>query len=108
MSGPQIRRSQAVSAARLRDRTNKTSATDYITNTSADAQRNRLLAYLKHGSITTIDARRSLNVFQPAARVFELRHRGYNIVTHLMDSHDDLGRPHIRVALYSLIAGGAK
>jgi len=25
-----------------------------------------------------------------------------------MDSHDDLGRPHIRVALYSLIAGGAK
>jgi len=108
MSGPQIRRSQAVTAARLRDRTNKTSATDYITNTSADAQRYRLLAALCNQSVTTIDARQLLNVMHPAMRVRELRELGHNIVTRLLDIHDDRGRPHSRVALYSLIPGGSK
>lgn len=52
---------------------------------SADttAQCQRLLAHLKkHGSISTPQARHDLDIVQPAARIFQLRHQqGYNIVT---------------------------
>jgi len=108
MSGPQIRRSQAVAVDWLRDRTHRSSVSEHITNTSAEAQRNRLLAYLKRNSITTIDARSLLNIMMPAARCFELRKLGHNIVSRPVDIHDDQGRLHRRVAHYSLISGGAK
>lgn len=78
-----------------------------IHDTSTGAQRMRLLMHLRHNSITTIQARRDLNILMPAARVKELRERGCNIVTRLIDLPDDQGRLHHRVEIYSL-AGGAK
>ena len=78
-----------------------------VHDTSTGAQRMRLLAHLRHASITTIQARRDLNILMPAARVKELRERGCNIVTRRIDLPDDLGRLHHRVAMYSL-AGDAK
>jgi len=78
-----------------------------ITDTTAASQRMRLLAHLRHDSITTIEARCDLNVLHPAMRIKELREDGHNVVTRLMDVRDDYGRKHSRVALYSL-AGGAQ
>jgi len=107
MSVPAKRRSPA-GKAELRDRTDNISVSKHITNTGAEAQRQRLLTELQHRAINTIDARRDLNILMLAARVKELRQRGHDVVTRLMDIHDDQGRPHSRVALYSLISGGAK
>lgn len=73
-----------------------------ITDTSVASQRMRLLAHLRHDSITTIEARRDLNVLHPAMRIKELREDGHNVVTRLMEVRDDYGRKHSRVALYSL------
>lgn len=76
-----------------------------ITDTSTQAQRQRLLSYLRHSAIDTITARRDLNIMMPAARVKELREDGYNIQTVQVERYDDQGRKHHRVAIYSLIGG---
>lgn len=73
-----------------------------ITDTSATAQRKRLLAHLRHEAIDTITARSHLNIMMPAARVKELREAGHNIRTVQVDRYDDQGRKHRRVAVYSL------
>lgn len=72
---------------------------------SAEAQRARLLERLQHGPITTITARRELDILAPAPRVLELRRQGHNISTVWVTQYTDAGKPH-RVALYCL-AGGA-
>lgn len=65
-------------------------------------QATRLLEALKHGPITTNEARRFLDVFDPAARVRDLRHkRGHAIETHRAFSITEQGVPH-RVGLYVL------
>lgn len=72
---------------------------------SAAAQRGRLLAALRQGPISTIDARRQLDVMMPAARVHELRHQaGHNIMMTWVRQPTDGGRLH-RVALYSMQPG---
>jgi hypothetical protein len=43
----------------------------------------------------------------PAMRVKELRAKGYSVQTLRFDRHDDQGRIHRRVAVYSLIGGAA-
>ena len=49
---------------------------------STHKQRTRLLDALRHGPITVDQARMSLGISNPGARVFELRHSlGANIVT---------------------------
>ena len=70
---------------------------DFPPSTAA-AQRQRLLAYLKlNGSVSTLEARAALAIMAPAARVFELRHQaGFRILTH---------RDHRRVARYILLPG---
>lgn len=68
---------------------------------SADAQRARLLEALRSGPLSTLDIRRQLDVLMPAARVFELRHSGHNIMTSWSDEPTDSGQMH-RVARYSL------
>ena len=61
-------------------------------DTSAHAQRQRLLKFLiEAGSVTTVYARDSLGIMSPAPRVLELRERGYNINTEHVDSTDSLG-----------------
>jgi hypothetical protein len=79
-------------------------------DTSAHAQRQRLLAYLiEFGSVTTVYARDVLGIMSPAPRVQELRQRGYNIITERIKANDHLGVSHYGVARYVLItqAGGA-
>lgn len=49
---------------------------------SLPAQRKRLAAWLElHGSITTDEARRELDIMHPAGRMSDLRAQGFNIAT---------------------------
>ena len=49
---------------------------------SLACQRQRMIAWLQaYGSINTIQARRELDILAPAARIFELRHKGFDIET---------------------------
>jgi hypothetical protein len=71
---------------------------------SAEVQRERLLDALHRGAVTTIQARRDLDIMMPAARVHELRHRdGYAIDTVWCIEPTDSGALH-RVARYVLRA----
>jgi len=70
------------------------------------AQRARILDYLQnHRALTTLEARHHLNVMHPAARVMELRKRGYNIITNRRKDADSQGRLH-SVGEYVLMPGG--
>lgn len=69
-------------------------------DTTTEAQRARLLARVQKGPIDTLSARAELNILHPAARIQELRDRGYPIKTHLITKTDEHGRKHQRVALY--------
>ena len=81
---------------------------DRTSDTSASAQRLRLLAYLRrHGSVNTFEARQILDIMMPAARVKELRAQGHNIETHLGTLCDDQGREQPNVATYYLSADPA-
>ncbi|TXR39400.1 helix-turn-helix domain-containing protein [Pseudomonas sp. CW003PS] len=71
-----------------------------VNDTTAEAQRARLLERLQHGAIDTITARRELNLLMPAARVKELREAGHPIKTHRITAKDEQGRTHRGVALY--------
>jgi len=73
-----------------------------VNNTSKHAQLARLVARLQEGPISTIEARRDLNIMAPAARIRELREEGVLVLTHLRDLYDDQGRYHSRVAVYYL------
>mgnify|MGYP000196813556 CR=1 FL=1 len=74
---------------------------------SAEAQRRRLIDALRCGPITTIEARRNLDILMPAARVHELKHlHGYDIQTIRIRQETDSGKLH-SVAKYVLVAGVA-
>lgn len=73
---------------------------------SAHAQRRRLLERLKAAPIDTITARRELDIMHPAARIMELKRRGYRIDTVWVGRQTDGGAVH-RVALYVLQQGHA-
>ena len=68
---------------------------------SAHSQGMRLLKRLHESNLTTIEARRDLDILMPAARVFELRARGYDIATIWTEGATDCGRKH-RIARYVL------
>lgn len=62
------------------------------------SQRLRLLAYLrKHSSADTLTIRKQLDIVAPSSRVADLRARGYQIDTELID----IGH-HPRIAHYTL------
>ena len=73
-----------------------------IHDTSANAQRTRLLSRLQAGPVDTISARRDLNIMMPAARIKELREAGHPIRTQRITLTDDQGRTHHGIALYYL------
>ena len=73
-----------------------------VNNTSTEAQRYRLLEWLKQCAIDTITARRELNIMMPAARIKELRLAGHPIKTQRITLTDDQGRTHLGIALYFL------
>lgn len=75
-------------------------------NVSTVAQQARLLAALRNHSITTLEARRHLDVLHPAMRILELRRKGHDIRTVWTTQATDAGVKH-RVARYVLrICGG--
>lgn len=82
-----------------------TSAANHSDNT-ATAQRDRLLTALRTGPITTLGARRELDVLHPGARIMELRKLGHRIATIWTMDLTSEGKPH-RVAKYVLQPGGA-
>ncbi len=71
-------------------------------DTTTAAQRQRLLAALRHAPITTLAARKTLDVLHPAGRVMELRKAGHEIITHWTHEHTAANVPH-RVARYILL-----
>lgn len=74
-----------------------------LLDVSAGAQRGRILAHLKtNRSLTTLEARQNLNIMHPAARVMELKERGYHIITNRRKDVDSEGRLH-SVAEYVLM-----
>lgn len=78
-----------------------------IQDVSNASQRQRLLAGLIEAGadgITTVQARRDLNVMQPAPRIKELREQGYIIATIRQTVLDDYGRKHPAVGRYVLMA----
>jgi hypothetical protein len=84
---------------------NGTPSTPLVNSNSAHAQRQRLLARLRIGPLSTIEARRELDILMPAARVHELRHReGWEIQTLRREEETESGKKH-NVALYVLQCG---
>lgn len=70
--------------------------------TDAAAQRARALDAMRSGPKSTIELRRDWDILSPAARVLELRRRGFDILTHWVQQATDCGQLH-RVALYVLM-----
>jgi hypothetical protein len=78
------------------------------TSLSRALQRARLLKHLREvGPITTQQARNTLNIYFPPARVFELRKEGHAIQTTMVWEKDHLGRPH-HVGRYALVSKRAE
>jgi hypothetical protein len=75
--------------------------TSHYADLSASAQRARLLDALRIAPITTIEARRNLDILHPAMRVLELRAKGYDIHTIWTHQKTDAGVRH-RIARYVL------
>ncbi|NVJ48575.1 MAG: helix-turn-helix domain-containing protein [Cytophagia bacterium] len=78
--------------------------TNSIKNISTGAQRKRLkwaLELAGKNGISTIQAREILNIISPAPRIYELRNKGYDILTHWIVHIDAQGNKH-RVAKYVL------
>jgi uncharacterized protein YcaQ len=77
-----------------------------MSGNSGATQAARLLEALRYGPITTNECRRFLDVFDPAARVRDLRHKhGHEIETHWQHSVTEQGVAH-RVGLYVLTTKG--
>ena len=70
---------------------------------STVAQCQRLLIALRKGPISTVRARRELDVLHVAGRIQNLRNRGNQIITTMVSDCTAPGKHH-RVALYSLTA----
>lgn len=78
-------------------------ANEHQGNSSAN-QRERLFEALRAcGSITTLEARKHLDILSPAPRIMELRRGGKGIRTDLVRQATDCGKLH-RVGLYVLEA----
>ena len=69
---------------------------------SAAAQRARVLDAVRGGPKSTIQLRRDWDVLSPAARILELKRRGFEILTQWVHEATDCGKLH-RVALYVLL-----
>lgn len=72
-----------------------------MNHNSNEAQRTRILEWLRRESLTTLQAREHLDVMHPAGRVRELRKQSFNIITHWTYEANH------RVARYVLLVGQA-
>lgn len=79
-----------------------------LSDGSVFSQRMRILTWLEaNGDLTTQQARVELDVMHPAARVMELRKRGFEIMTYWKDYPTSDGKFH-RMAKYVLMKTGGK
>lgn len=67
----------------------------------AAAQRLRVLDLLRTGPKSTLQLRREGDILAPAARILELKRKGFDILTQWVHQATDCGKVH-RVALYVL------
>lgn len=104
-NAPAMTRAQSNTSAADSTRTArlKTIAADHPGN-DVEVQRDRVLAALREGPLSTVEARRWLDVMHPAMRVLELRAIGLNIDTVWSVEPTECGRLH-RMARYVLRAG---
>ncbi|MFG5777974.1 helix-turn-helix domain-containing protein [Comamonas sp. J-3] len=79
----------------------------HLKSTVAEAQRARAIAALMTGPKTSYDLRR-IGLYQAPARILELRRRGYEIATSLVQITDADGYPHKGIAMYTLVAAPVK
>lgn len=70
---------------------------------STKEQRKRLLATLRLRPVSTLFARRELDIMHPGGRVMELRKEGFNIITNCRYEETHSGKQH-RVAEYILLS----
>ena len=75
---------------------------DFTSSNSAAAQRRRTIDLLRTGPKSTIQLRRDGDILAPAARILELKRRGFDILTHWVQEATDCGKLH-RVALCVLM-----
>lgn len=68
------------------------------------AQRGRILEWLRSESLTTLQAREHLDIMHPAGRVKELKAQGHDIKTEWAVEHTAKGKH--RVGRYVLLMGG--
>ena len=80
----------------------KTHSKSKVTDTSAAAQRATTLDLIRSSPKSTLQLRRDGDILAPAARILELRRRGFEIVTQWVQQATDCGTLH-RVALYVLL-----
>lgn len=71
-------------------------------STSTVAQEQKAVAAMRRRSQTT-DTLRALGVYQVSARIWNLRRKGYNILTELFDGVAADGLRHKRMARYTLL-----
>lgn len=73
---------------------------------TAATQRQRIMAALRTGPLSTVEAIRFLDIIRPSARIAELRNDGHRIITTWRADATETGEPH-RVALYVLTTGSS-
>ena len=74
-----------------------------VMDSTTTEQQKRVLHALREGPQSTFSLRSRYNVMMPAARIKELRERGYQIDTIRQSGDDDFGRKHPGVAIYVLL-----
>lgn len=75
---------------------------------ATSAQRDRLLDALQTcGHVTTFEASRHLDLYDPRARAMELRRHGHQILTTWRDVPTESGERH-RIGVYSLVKGATQ
>lgn len=73
---------------------------------TAATQRQRIMAALRTGPLSTVEAIRFLDIIRPSARIAELRNDGHRIIATWRADATESGEPH-RVALYVLTTGSS-
>ena len=86
----------------------ETSPLNNISDTSNNAQNNRLAGRMEQGNIDTFTIMHELNICRPGARICDLRAAGYKILTNRITLTDEWGDSHRGVAVYTLIAEPAQ
>lgn len=74
-----------------------------MTDPTKRSQKRLILEYIEaHGSITPLEAQKNLGCLRLGARIWDLRHDGYNIVKEIVEVATRTGKA--RVARYRLAA----